>query len=80
MLCAQMRKEIEAGRWRGQDKEAAAAAENSKQGQKPVPKPYMSGQYREDAMRTTGLFKICWVPLGTPCPLAAIRVFEPKLT
>ena len=52
-----MQKEIEAGRWRGQDKggdaDGGAAAGPAA---KPVPKPYLSAQYREDAMRTTGEF------------------------
>ena len=52
---AQMQKEIEAGRWRGQDKagdrDSGAAAGPAA---KPVPKPYLSAQYREDTMRTTG--------------------------
>lgn len=49
-----MRKEMEAGTWRGQDKEALDAGKATAQGQKPVPKPYMTAQYREDSMRTTG--------------------------
>lgn len=50
-----MRKEMETGSWRGQDKDALEAAKAGGQGQKPVPKPYMSAQYREDSMRTTGV-------------------------
>lgn len=53
-MCTQMRKEMETGSWRGQDKGALEAAKAAGQGQKPVPKPYMSAQYREDTMRTTG--------------------------
>lgn len=55
-LSAQMQKEIEAGRWRGQDKDGAGGGDADGKGgaAKPVPKPYMSAQYREDAMRTTG--------------------------
>lgn len=52
-MCAQMRKEMEKGTWRGQDKKAEAA-KAAGPGTKPVPKPYMSAQYREDSMRTTG--------------------------
>ncbi|BDA49532.1 Peptidyl-prolyl cis-trans isomerase-like 2 [Coccomyxa sp. Obi] len=48
-----MRKEMEKGTWRGQDKEAEAA-KAAGPGAKPVPKPYMTAQYREDSMRTTG--------------------------
>lgn len=50
-MAAQMRKELEAGTWRGQAKGEAAGAAGPK---KPVPAPYMSAQYKEDAMRTTG--------------------------
>jgi hypothetical protein len=48
---AKMQKEIEAGRWRGQDKSALG---KSAAPAKPVPKPYGYGQYVEDKMRTTG--------------------------
>ena len=50
-MAMQMRKELEAGTWRGQAKGEAAGAAGPK---KPVPAPYMSAQYKEDAMRTTG--------------------------
>ncbi len=63
MPVVQMRKEMEKGTWRGQDKEAEAA-KAAGLGTKPVPKPYMSVQYREDSMRTTGAVHIaamrCW--------------------
>jgi len=49
---AQMRKELEAGTWRGQAKDAPAAGAPG--APKPVPAPYMSVQYKEDTMRTTG--------------------------
>lgn len=45
-----MAKEMAAGRWRGQAKPEEAAAT----GKREVPKPYMSAQYREDTMHTTG--------------------------
>ena len=51
---AQMAKDMEAGRWRGQAKPEQAGAEGAKDGKKPVPKPYMSTELREDNMRTTG--------------------------
>ena len=47
----QMRKELEAGTWRGQAKDAPDGKSGAK---KPVPAPYMSAQYKEDSMRTTG--------------------------
>ena len=47
----QMRKELEAGTWRGQAKDAPDGKPGAK---KPVPAPYMSAQYKEDSMRTTG--------------------------
>ena len=51
----QMRKEMEAGQWRGMDKQKLAEEQAAQQGStKVVPKPYMSGQYKEDTMRTTG--------------------------
>ena len=51
----QMRKEMEAGQWRGMDKEKAAQEQAAGQGSaKVAPKPYMSAQYKEDTMRTTG--------------------------
>ena len=63
LVDAQMQREIEAGRWRGQDKggdaNGGAAAGPAA---KPVPKPYLSAQYREDAMRTTG--ELCWDSVG----------------
>ena len=54
---AQMRKELEAGTWRGQAKGEAAGGAGPK---KPVPAPYMSAQYQEDAMRTTGALNSMW--------------------
>ena len=51
---AQMAKDMAAGRWRGQAKPEGGAAEAGKDGKKPVPKPYMSTELREDTMRTTG--------------------------
>ena len=69
---AQMQKEIEAGRWRGQDKASSDRDGGAAAGPaaKPVPKPYLSAQYREDSMRTTGGA----LPLGqqiarTPFPI-----------
>jgi hypothetical protein len=51
-----MRKEMEMGQWRGMDKEKAAAEQAAAQGSTRVaPKPYMTAQYREDSMRTTGI-------------------------
>ncbi len=51
----QMRKEMEAGQWRGQDKQKLAEDQAAQQGaNKVAPKPYMSAQYKEDTMRTTG--------------------------
>ena len=51
----QMRKEMEAGQWRGMDKEKAVQEQAAGQGSaKVAPKPYMSAQYKEDTMRTTG--------------------------
>ena len=47
----QMRKELEAGTWRGQAKDVPDGKPGAK---KPVPAPYMSAQYKEDSMRTTG--------------------------
>jgi hypothetical protein len=67
-----MQKEIEAGRWRGQDKEGAGAKEGAdgKEGAaaaaRPVPKPYMSAQYREDSMRTTGALPVMCPALRAP--------------
>ena len=58
-MAVQMRKELEAGTWRGQAKGEAAGAAGPK---KPVPAPYMSAQYKEDAMRTTGMLCLCWKP------------------
>ena len=50
-----MRKEMEAGQWRGMDKEKATQDQAAAQGSaKVAPKPYMSAQYKEDNMRTTG--------------------------
>ena len=49
---AQMAKEMAAGRWRGQAKPSESPDNNDK---REVPKPYMSAQYREDAMHTTGM-------------------------
>lgn len=55
-VIVQMRKEMEAGQWRGMDKEKAAAEQAAAQGSiKVAPKPYMSAQYKEDSMRTTGM-------------------------
>ena len=51
---AQMAKDMEAGRWRGQEKPDAGGANGAAHGKKPVPKPYMSTELREDNMRTTG--------------------------
>ncbi|CAL5224657.1 g7376 [Coccomyxa viridis] len=52
---AQMRKEMEAGQWRGMDKQKLAEDQAAQQGAaKVAPKPYMSAQYKEDTMRTTG--------------------------
>ena len=46
---------MEAGQWRGMDKEKAAQEQAAGQGSARVaPKPYMSAQYKEDTMRTTG--------------------------
>jgi len=51
----QMQKEMEAGQWRGQDKQKLADDQAAQQGaNKVAPKPYMSAQYKEDTMRTTG--------------------------
>lgn len=44
-----MAKEMAAGRWRGQAKDS-----EEDKARKDVPKPYMSAQYREDTMHTTG--------------------------
>ena len=50
-----MRKEMEAGQWRGMDKDKAAQDQAAGQGSaKVAPKPYMSAQYKEATMRTTG--------------------------
>ena len=67
----QMRKEMEAGQWRGMDKDKAAQDQAAGQGSaKVAPKPYMSAQYKEDTMRTTGdatspdavtADELCWV-------------------
>jgi hypothetical protein len=51
--------------WRGQARDAPAAA-GGPGAQKPVPAPYMSVQYKEDAMRTTGAARA-----GAPLPAAA---------
>ena len=46
---------MEAGQWRGMDKEMAAQEQAAGQGSARVaPKPYMTAQYKEDTMRTTG--------------------------
>ena len=46
---------MEAGQWRGMDKEKATQDQAAAQGSaKVAPKPYMSAQYKEDKMRTTG--------------------------
>ena len=58
-LVLQMRKEMEAGQWRGMDKQKAAEEQASQQGSaKVAPKPYMSAQYKEDTMRTTGDYSV----------------------
>ena len=55
MMPLQMRKEMEAGQWRGMDKQKLAEDQAAQQGAaKVAPKPYMSAQYKEDTMRTTG--------------------------
>ena len=55
VVLVQMRKEMEAGQWRGMDKDKAAQDQAAGQGSaKVAPKPYMSAQYKEDTMRTTG--------------------------
>ena len=54
-LVLQMRKEMEAGQWRGMDKQKLAEEQAAQQGStKVAPKPYMSAQFKEDTMRTTG--------------------------
>ena len=46
---------MEAGQWRGMDKQKLAEDQAAQQGAaKVAPKPYMSAQYKEDTMRTTG--------------------------
>ena len=55
MVLVQMRKEMEAGQWRGMDKQKLAEEQAAQGGStKLAPTPYMSTQYKEDAMRTTG--------------------------
>ncbi len=65
-VLVQMRKEMEAGQWRGMDKQKLAEDQAAQQGAaKVAPKPYMSAQYKEDTMRTTGQFfySYCTNPL-----------------
>lgn len=63
---AQMAKDMAAGRWRGQAKIDGAEA-NGKDGKKPVPKPYMSAELREDSMHTTGLSPSLCLPAHVSC-------------
>ena len=77
---AQMAKDMAAGRWRGQAKPDTAEA-NGKDGKKPVPKPYMSAELREDSMHTTGVSSLpsdlvapaCLIACGRGSPYSASR-------
>eukprot|EP00884_Botryococcus_braunii_P021935 jgi/Botrbrau1/8425/Bobra.0237s0045.1 len=71
---AKMQKEIEAGRWRGQDPKGEKVPE----AKKPVPKPYGWGQFVEDKMRTTGAasraFTSTVAPVATKNERTMVRV------
>ena len=69
---AQMAKDMAAGRWRGQAKPDTAEA-NGKDGKKPVPKPYMSAELREDSMHTTGVSSLPSDLVAPACLIACGR-------